>query len=71
MLSVLRSGIVTGFLQVKDQGEVYQFGKKGSGSSPSLELRVLHHNFWIRVLLSHDLGGAFISIEIYLMPECK
>ncbi|KZT20628.1 cyclopropane-fatty-acyl-phospholipid synthase [Neolentinus lepideus HHB14362 ss-1] len=63
ILSVLRHSIKTGHLEIEDtDGSVYTFGRRPKHQEPVL-LKIVNDEFWIRVVVSSDLG--FSEAYIY------
>ncbi|EPQ59732.1 cyclopropane-fatty-acyl-phospholipid synthase [Gloeophyllum trabeum ATCC 11539] len=64
LLSVLQHSIKTGSLAIHDvDGSIHRFGRRNKSQSNDITLRVTNDEFWIRVVVSSDLG--FSEAYIY------
>lgn len=73
ILSVLDDAIVSGHLTISDAQGTHYYGKFQKGCN-DVHLKVINENFWLRILLSGDLGfsEAFMigDIEVCDLRSC-
>ncbi|TFK64902.1 putative cyclopropane fatty acid synthase [Pluteus cervinus] len=66
ILSVLDDAITIGHLTISDSEGTHYYGKYQKGCN-DVHLRVVHDNFWLRILLSGDLGFS----EAYMIGDIE
>lgn len=59
VLAVMEKAITRGHLTVADSEGVHHFGTRSKGSN-DVYLKVVNDDFWMRILLSQDLGCEYI-----------
>ncbi|KAJ8595054.1 cyclopropane-fatty-acyl-phospholipid synthase [Rhizopogon salebrosus TDB-379] len=66
VLAVMEKAITRGHLTIADSEGVHHFGSRSKGSN-DVYLKVLNNDFWMRILLSQDLGFS----EAYMMGDVE
>ncbi|KAG2014033.1 cyclopropane-fatty-acyl-phospholipid synthase [Coprinopsis cinerea AmutBmut pab1-1] len=66
ILAVLEDAITVGRLTISDSEGDHQYGERQPGCN-DVRLRIVNDNFWMRILLSGDVGFS----EAYMIGDCE